>query len=392
MFLHIDCNSYFASCEIATDPSLEGRPVVVANVNEAGGGVILALNGEAKALGLRRGHPVFKVKHLLEQHQVAVCKADHKKYRRISHQLMEAVRQQDIVVNFVQYSVDEFFGELPLDNADEARHYIRLIKDHIEQTTRIPVSCGFAPTYTLAKVATHYAKQYKGYEGICVMLPEHRETALRRLPVGEVWGVGRKLRPKLMLMGVNTAWDFACMSHDRMNREFGAAVRNTWRELNGESCIVIERGGLQGSIMQSRTFAFMISDMEKLQAEVKHFAADCASKLRSQGGECGSVTVFVATNRHRVDLAQYSNSLSAKLSSRSADTVLISKTAVRLCEQLFRPFFQYKKAGVILGDISPVEGHQMDLFTAEEDEKRRKLMDVTDKLNEKFGEGTIGFL
>lgn len=391
MFLHIDCNSYFASCEIATDPSLEGRPVVVANVNEAGGGIILALNQQAKALGLRRGNPVFQVKKILEEGNVAVCRADHKKYHRISQQLMDAVKAQDIVVNFVQYSVDEFFGELPIDDAAEARHYISLIKNHIETTTRIPVSCGFAPTYTLAKVATHYAKNYAGYHGICVMLPDHRQTALRGLHINDVWGIGRQLRKKMVLLGVATALDFANLDLSKVKLEFPTQAVKTYRELNGEPCITIERGGLQSSIMQSRTFGFMITELDQLQAEVRRFAADCAAKLRHQKGECGSVTVFVATNRHRADLPQYRNSASVKLAQRSSDTVVLMKSAEKLLAQIFKPAFQYKQAGVILADIRPEEGHQLDMFTVEEDEKRRRLMEVADRLNEKFGSGTVEF-
>ena len=79
MYLHIDCNAYFASCEVATRPGLAGRPLVVANGNENGGGVILALTPEAKALGLKRGIPLFKVRSLLRLNDVVVCPADHKK-------------------------------------------------------------------------------------------------------------------------------------------------------------------------------------------------------------------------------------------------------------------------------------------------------------------------
>lgn len=391
MRLHIDCNSYFASCEVATDPTLEGRPVVVANVNEAGGGVILALNAEAKALGLKRGNPVFKVKRELERLHVAVCRADHKKYRRISQQLMEAVKEQGLVLDFVQYSVDEFFGQLPLDDPDEARYYIRQIKDHIERTTRIPVSCGYAPTMTLAKVATHYAKTYRGYDGVCVMMPESRETALRKLPVGEVWGVGRQLRKKMMVLGVETALEFARMEERKVRHEFNTAGVNTWRELNGVPCITMDRGGLQSSIAQSRTFAYMTSEKETLLKALRQFAQDCAAKLRQQEGECGAVTVFVATNRHRPDLMQYQNGATEKLQQRTSDTVVIIKATERLLDQVYRPYFQYKQAGVVLGDIRKTEGRQLDMFTIEEDERHRRLMSVADKINQKFGDGTVHF-
>ena len=177
MFLHIDCNTFFASCEVATDPTLKGRPVVVSNDNDVGGGVILALTPEAKALGLKRGVPLFKVRKQLERDGVVVCQADHKKYHRISQQVMNAVQKQDIVLDFVQYSVDEFFGVLPLDNPDELEHYTRKVMDNITSSTGIPVGCGCSTTYTLAKVATGFAKRYPAYHGVCVLPPEKREKA-----------------------------------------------------------------------------------------------------------------------------------------------------------------------------------------------------------------------
>ncbi|MBO7477251.1 MAG: hypothetical protein J6U04_04885 [Salinivirgaceae bacterium] len=111
MILHIDCNTFYASCEVAFRPDLRGKPVVVANCNETGGGIILALTKEAKALGLKRGNPIFKVANILNANNVAVFPANLPKYVDISRRLMQIVREQDIVLNFTQYSVVEFFGE-----------------------------------------------------------------------------------------------------------------------------------------------------------------------------------------------------------------------------------------------------------------------------------------
>nr|MCR4852077.1 SOS mutagenesis and repair protein UmuC [Prevotella sp.] len=111
--LHIDCNSFYASCEVSLRPELKGKPVVVANYNEAGGGIILALSKEAKALGLKRGNPVFQVKEVLKQNGVTVFPANLPKYVDMSKRIMQVVRELDIVTRFHQYSVDEFFATLP---------------------------------------------------------------------------------------------------------------------------------------------------------------------------------------------------------------------------------------------------------------------------------------
>lgn len=391
MFLHIDCNSYFASCEIATNPSLEGKPVVVCSNDEGGGGIVLALNAEAKALGLKRGRPLFQVRDILNNNQVELCVADHKKYHRISRQIMDCVRQQDIVLNFVQYSVDEFFGELPLDDPDELRHYTALVRDHITQTTHIPVGCGCASSYTLAKVATYYAKHYKGYDGICVLTDDKREKALSFLPVEEVWGVGRKLRVKLKAEGINTALDFANADEKHVKELLGTPGYRTYLELNGRPCIHLERGEQQGTISRSRTFAYMIEDKEALKEQILDFVTDCAFRLRQQKSLCSSIGCFVATNRHRTDLLQYTNGSTIRFPSPTCDTAVLVKAATKLLNGLYRKGYLYKQAGITLGDISSSEGQQLDLFTSEEDAKRQRLMKVTDLINSKFGADTVDF-
>ena len=156
MYVHIDCNSYFASCEIATRPGLEGKPVVVANDDGNGTGVILALSAEAKALGLKRGIPLFKVRDKLKADGVVVCKADHYKYRSISENIMQCVLEQGIVQDFVQYSVDEFFGTLPLDDPDEARRTfsgLRELRDELRAASGLALdvlSCGMSDDFGIA--------------------------------------------------------------------------------------------------------------------------------------------------------------------------------------------------------------------------------------------------
>ncbi len=389
MYLHIDCNSYFASCEVATRPGLEGKPVVVANDNEAGGGIILALTAEAKALGLKRGIPLFKVRNLIRLNHVVICPVDHKKYRRISRQIMETVQRQAIVLDFVQYSVDEFFGSLPVEEPDEVRHYVRMVKDMITSTTGIPVSCGCSQSYTLAKVATHYAKRYKGYDGICVLTPESRHKALSMLDIADVWGIGCKNRKRLQERGILTAQQFADCDEKLVESLFSITGVRTWRELKGIPCIDLHRPDRQRSIMQSRTFVYMTDRRDDMKQYIRTFATSCAAHLRQQHGVCRSVTVFLSTNRHRDDLAQYRNSGSVKLPSPTADTPTLIKAALTALKGLYREGFLYKQAGVILSDISDEQGMQLDLFTAPEDERRRKLMQVADELNKRFGDDTI---
>ena len=390
MILHIDCNTFYASCEVALRPDLRGKPVVVANCNEAGGGIILALTKEAKALGLRRGDPVFKVTKLLNDNNVAVFPANLPKYVDISRRLMQIVRDMDLVLNFQQYSVDEFFGELPIDEPAELRSTALKIKQHIEQCVGVPVSCGISLSYTLGKVATWYAKHYPGYNGVCVLPKDKIEVALKDFPIAEVWGIGRRTAPKLEANGIATALQFYNTAESHIRRWLKINGVRTWKELHGIPSISIDNPERQQSICHSRTFTYMTSDLDKLQTYISDYSVAVARKLRAQHSVCLAVSVFLSTNPFREDLDQYSNYATTKLNVATADSREICKAAISALETIYRPGLQYKKAGVILTDIVSDENIQFDLFhDPEQTAKSSKLMAALDSLTDKYGMDSV---
>lgn len=392
MVLHIDCNTFYASCEVSLRPDLMGKPVVVANCNEAGGGIILALTKEAKALGLKRGNPVFQAKAVLEHHNVAVFPANLPKYVDISRRLMQVVKEQDVVLNFKQYSVDEFFGELPIDDPAELQKCALKVKAHIEHCTGIPVSCGISLSYTLAKAATWYAKRHAGYLGACVLPKDKIEKALIGIPIADVWGIGRRTAPRLASGGIKTALDFYNMPEYFVQKMLHLPGVRTWKELHGIPSIDIDNPAQQKSIAHTRTFTYMTGDRDTLHTYISNFAAAAARKLRDQHGVCLCVSTFVATNSHRDDLAQYGNSASVRLNVATADSSVIAKAALQALDSIYLTGFQYKKAGVILTEITTDEAIQLDLFDSpppENIERQNRLMEVMDSINRRYGMDTI---
>mgnify|MGYP002622079867 CR=1 FL=1 len=395
MFVHIDCNNFFVSCELVSRPDLQGKPVVVANDNDNHGGIILALNQEAKSVGLKRGNPLFQVMDIIRNKQVTVIDVHHNLYHEISNRIMTMVRESQMVLDFVQYSVDEFFGTMPEDDPIRLRTYLQQIKDLIWRETHIPVSCGAGLTYTLAKIATHYAKRYPGYRGICIMSAAKRQTALERLPVKEVWGLGRHSMAPLQKLHVLTAWDFTLLREEIVRKFFGVRGVRTWNELNGISALELTgKSARQQSIMYSRTFATMIATQKELKTQLCNFSTAACRRLRAQKSLCSTVTVFLATNRHREDLPQYTNEQTMRLRTATDDTVQITSAVEHLLGCLFRPNYMYKQAGVILSNLQESDGIQLDLFTTdyvEENERRKKLMQVFDHINTKHGSNKLHF-
>ena len=394
MYIHLDCNNFFVSCELISRPELRGTPVVVANDNGNNGGIILALNQEAKAVGLKRGNPLFQVSQLIEKEHVTVIDVHHQLYHDISHQIMEHVRQTEMVLDFVQYSVDEFFGTMPDDDPIRLRGYLLKLKNLIMEKTGIPVSCGAGMSYTLAKTATWFAKHYPAYEGICVMPAEKREQALARVPIADVWGIGRRSIKKLSQEGIQTALDYTQKSEAWVRRLFNVTGVRTWKELRGEPAITLASHERQKSIMYSRTFAHMTDSKTVLLRELSNYATAAMRRLREQGSLCGAVTVFLATNRHRTDLAQYNADDTLKLTTPTDDTRAVMQAVSTLLERIYQPRYQYKQAGVILSQLQSNSGMQLDLFApqqAEDRTKQKRLMQAIDSINERFGKNQIHF-
>lgn len=394
MFIHLDCNNFFVSCELVSRPELKGTPVVVANDNGNNGGIILALNPEAKAVGLKRGNPLFQVTQIIEQQHVTVIDVHHHLYHEVSRHIMDEVRQTEMVLDFVQYSVDEFFGEMPDDDPTRLRGYLQQLKDLILDKTGIPVSCGAGLSYTLAKTATWFAKHYPAYHGICIMPADKREKALAQVPVKEVWGIGRRSIKKIEEAGVKTALDYSRRPEAWVNRLFGVTGVRTWKELNGIPAITIASHERQKSIMYSRTFAHMTNSKAVLLRELSNYASAATRRLREQQSLCQTVTLFLATNRHRADLAQYYADDTVKLSTATDDSTQIIHAVTLLLDRLFQENYQYKQAGVILGQLQHADAVQLDLFApnqVDETTKQKRLMQAIDGINKRFGTNQIHF-
>ncbi|MCI6427462.1 MAG: Y-family DNA polymerase [Rikenellaceae bacterium] len=377
-----DCNSFFASVERALHPGLKGKPVCVLSSND---GNIVALTTEAKELGLRRGDPYFKVKDLMEKNGVAVFSGNLMLYAAMSKRVQSIMRRT--VAHTECYSIDEQF--LYLDGYEKHFDLVEMMRGMVNQIalwTDIPVSVGIAGTKTLAKIASKFAKQYKGYEGVCLIDTDaKRRKALSMFDLADVWGIGPRTFAKLNFLGVTTPLQLADKPGEWVRRHFHKPGYQTWLELNGHPCIDTSDILQRQTITTSRSFGKMISTKEDLKASMASFAASCCSTLRGQDSAAGCVSVFACSNRFREDLPQYWNIATEKLSVPSADTLEITAAAMELVERIYRPGILFKKSGVILSNIVPGCCHHILFDPVEKREARIELSRTMDKLNQRYG-------
>ena len=387
MFALADCNNFYASCERVFRPDLQGKPIIVLSSND---GCAVARSNEAKALGIKMGTPLFKIRDIVEKHNVVVFSGNMALYGDMSQRVRWVLEEYAPSVEV--YSIDECFLDLRGMNNIDFDAYAKEISAQCWRQTSIPVSVGIAPTKTLAKIASKLCKQYPKLKGGCYMhRPQDIEKVLRKFPIEDVWGIGRRSAPKLKERGVNTAYDFTQLPENVVHALMGITGVRTWNELRGVPCIEFEDGfEAKQSICVSRSCSSEIYDVAELQEQVANFASSMSEKLRKQRSVTAEMVVFAYTNRFKKNAPQtYSNGL-VSFSTPTADRRKIVADAVRLTQRIFKSGYGYKKAGVI---ATKIIGESEVMHTLFEDteaiERERKITSALDSINATFGKGTI---
>ncbi len=387
MFGLCDCNNFFVSCERVFNPSLENCPVVVLSNND---GCVIARSNEAKAMGIKMGVPLYQIKRLVESRNVVTLSSNYHLYGDMSNRVFATLKQ---LFPFVEiYSIDEAFIDFTGVDSEQLQSIARNIVKVVRRNTGIPVSIGIAPTKTLAKIASRLCKMYPKLGGCCVMIrPEDITKVLSTYPIEDVWGVGRRSVKMLSLYGIDTALKFRDMDSNWIRSQMSITGLRTQQELRLVSAIEFEGGATdRKTIMISRTFAKELTTIEELKEQLSTFTAMAMEKLRRQGSLVGQVQVFLRTNRFREDKPQYKDSYIACLSSPSDSTLEVMRYCDFALKQIFTDGVEYKRAGVILYDLTSKSELSKGLFSEElQDGKHTELMRTIDGLNSKHGRGTV---
>ena len=387
MFALADCNNFFASCERVFRPDLQGKPVIVLSNND---GCAVARSNEAKALGIKMGAPFFKIRHIVEKNGVAVFSGNMSLYGDMSQRVRWVL--EDYAPAIEVYSIDEAFLDLRGLSGIDFDAYAKEISAECWRLTSIPVSVGIAPSKTLAKIASKLCKQYPKLRGGCYMhRPQDIEKVLRRFPIEDVWGIGRKTKVKLFSMGIRTAWEYTQLPENIVRDIFALPGVRTWRELRGEPCIEFEDGfEAKQSICVSRSFAKEIFNREELCEQIANFASSMAEKLREQKSVLSEMNVFAYTNRFKENEPQTYGNFLVHFERPTNDQRTIVSKAVSAAYELYKIGYGYKKAGVVATRIQQESDVVRSLF---EDtgsvEKEHRITSALDIINGTFGRGTV---
>lgn len=389
----IDGNSFYCSCERVFRPSLKGRPVVVLSNND---GCAIARTDEAKALGIKMGAPWFQIKHLTQSHDLVALSANFPLYGDMSDRMMTILGgfapAQEI------YSIDESFLDLTGLTMNLSQ-YGQMIRRRVLQDIGIPTCVGIGRTKTLAKLANYMAKKQARWQGVCDLTELNRyelAAVMEQIEIGEVWGVGCRLSKRLQAMGRYTVLDLAKYAPDLAQQTFSVTLARTIQELCGIACMgLTETDDVEPKqqIMSTRSFGEPMRTYGALAEAISEFIAIAARKLRTQMSEAGCVQVFIHTSPYRKE-AQYYGTQQVRLAQSSADTLYLTKLALQTLKTIYRPGFNYVKAGIMLFDLQSSERGQLSLFAWDKGSElkgveREKLMATIDGINQRYGQGMV---
>jgi DNA polymerase V len=267
---------------------------------------------------------------------------------------------------------------------------MKSLYDRVFRWTGISVSMGGGPTRTLAKIANRYAKMNKSSPLYPLIRNSQIDDLLAETSVGDVWGIGPERAVLLKKNGITSAIQLRDADDRWIRRNLTLAGLRTVNELRGISSLdPKDRKGQSHTVVSSRSFGRTVSDEESLREAVSFFSFRASEKLYERKMRTGSVTVFVSTDRYGSGPG-YFNRAVVKPSGKTDDPAKIAQLALEGLKRIYRPGFEYRKAGVVLSDLSPEsEGEQLDLFSSGQHAKRDTMASLIRNINQNRGKDTI---
>jgi DNA polymerase-4/DNA polymerase V len=377
VILHMDGDAFFVACEIAKNPKLKGLPIVTGQER----GIATAISYEAKALGVVRGMPIFKLQKQFPQ--VLILPGDYECYATLSEQMFDIVRRYADDVE--EYSIDECFADLTgLDKPlyMSYREIAERIQLEITSELGLSVSIGLGPTKVLAKVASKWKKP----NGLTVITNETVKEYLGKVPVENIWGIGRRTSLFLKNLGVGTALEFTQKDIEWVRENLSSPYEALWLELRGTSVMKVdpEPKTEYSSVQKTRTFYPATNDKVFLLSQLSKHIEDACKKIRHYNLIAKEFSFYLKSR----DFKYYSFSVKIESASNSPEPI------IGLVRQYFDKVWSkgvlYRTAGVTLYDLRPIDSLQKDLFgNSDKESKLGTIHKQIDDLENKFGKRVV---
>lgn len=377
VIFHMDGDSFFVACEVAKDERLRGLPVVTGEER----GIVSAASYEAKALGVTRGYPIFKLKK--DFPTVLVLPGDYKAYADYSQKMFDIVRRYTHIVE--EYSIDECFADLTGFDKPFKLSYKEIaekIKKEVTEELRLSVSVGLAPTKCLAKVASKWQKP----NGLTVITKESAKTFLEKTPIGKIWGIGPRTSRVLEMKDIKTALDFVNKKEDWIKENLSEPFLAIWYELQARTVMQVDSEAKTSfdSIQKTRTFHPPTSDDKFLMSQFSKNIEEATRKARHYGLVAKRIHFFLKTQ----DFKYFSYEVPVETPTNAPEVLL--SLVYKYFRKVYSRMKVYRTTGVTLCGLTPMPARQLDLFGEGDLAKKfETIHERIDDLEDKFGKKVL---
>lgn len=370
VFALADCANFFVNCERVFDPALRDRPVAVLSETD---GTIIARSDELKAEGIPIGEPFFEWEEQLQATEAEILRSNYALYGDVSRRVYSILEAESLELK--RYSIDQVFLVLPSLKKENLQRLANGVRRRILQQVGVPIYIGMGPTKTLAKVAVLNAKARKraGIGNGVYVCPtgEERLELLRRVPVGDIWGISSADERKLHKNGVFTGGGFRALPDPWIISEVSAVGLRVASELRGRSCLNLQMVRPGRALVQSKSLGTRVQSREAVRRALAKHSHHAAGLLRENDLMARGINVFITTTRHGKP-PYYAQSATAYLPEHTAEASDLARASQHILGVIFRGGFGYKKTGISLYDICcPKRSNQEGLSNREGEEKSR---------------------
>ena len=378
--LHLDLDAFYCSVEETQNPALRGKPFAVGGKPDERG-VVASCSYAARALGIRSAMPMSRAVRLCGN--LIIIPGRHKLYGEYSEKVMDKLRNLTPLLE--QISIDEAF----LDISDIRESPARIALDlqaGIKNELHLPSSIGIASNKLVAKIATEVGKKSSKKKneppfGLTIVPAGEEAAFLAPLPADMLWGVGPKTSARLTELGIRTIGDIANWPEKDLVHLFGENGRDLWRHAHGIDNRPIVTEYETKSISQETTFNVDVRDDKTLEKTLREQAKEVARQLRKNDLAGKTVKIKIRWP----DFTTLTRQVTLPTATDSEDDII--KAALKLLQAIRKPNQAVRLLGVgVTGIGAPVR--QLSLWDAGS-EKSRKLQEVVDQLQEKYGRNVI---
>lgn len=376
----VDCNNFFVSCEQLMNPALRNRAVCVLSNND---GCIIARSKEAKQMGIPMGYPLFKAKK--EFKNVIYISRNFGLYHDISKRII--LKLMSYTPEVEQYSIDEAFLDLTgLKKLYRCSYeeIIAKIKAEIEAEIGVPVSIGLAPTKTLAKLACEKAKKDKNLNGLCRIYRHDIDEILKRTQIEDIWGIGKNSAALFHKYGIYKCSEIVKQNDFWLKKIWGKRGLELKMELAGESANPVQsKIELPKSIQKTSAFSHFTQDKDYIKGSLHYHSHQVCSKLRKLGLQTEIIFVMLRTKDFRV----YTEKI--VLPEPTDSEFLVNQYADKLLDKLYDKNIIYRSSGIYADKLSEKASSQLFLFEDEKTKKAKKIAQVWDNIEKKYGRNSF---